>query len=71
MIPGSFLDSSACLLLFEQQSGKRPSDTKISERWGFLKFFYFFNKSSQTAFSSACAFHQSSWVKIPARVRAI
>lgn len=41
MIPGSFLDSSACLLLFEQQSGKKPSDTKISERWGFLKFFIF------------------------------
>lgn len=37
MIPGSFLDSSACvLLLFEQQSGKKPSDTKRSERCAFL-----------------------------------
>lgn len=40
MISGSFLDSSARLLLFEQQSGKKPSDTKISERCG-LFFFYF------------------------------
>ena len=48
MISGSFLDSAPCLLLFEQQSGKKPSDTKRSERCAF--FFIFLTSLVQPHF---------------------
>lgn len=47
MIPGSFLDSSACQLLFEQQNGKKISHSKISEGFFFLVFIFFLILSYQ------------------------